>query len=113
AGEHFARARELGADGVELLVGPHAFEQHALWPPGGAAAVRAQAEAAGVAVASVRAGVVLDRPPHAADPAARRRAGQTLERLLDACAECGAALVLPLVGAAEVNGDTAVNALVE
>src|SRR5262249_9637142 len=50
AAERFAHARELGADGVELTVGPHAFEQHPLWRPGGAALVRSQAEAAGVAV---------------------------------------------------------------
>src|SRR5207253_11173515 len=98
-----AAARDLGADGVELTLGPHALDRHLLWRDGGPALLRAQAQAAGVAVPSVFAGFLLDQPLHAADPSARRRAGLTLERLLDACAEAGiAAVVLPLFGAAEV-----------
>jgi hypothetical protein len=103
AGERFARARDLGADGLELLVGPHGVEQHPLCRPGGSALVRSQAQAAGVAVASVFAGAVLEQAPHGKDPAARRRDGQALERLLDACAECGgSALSLPLFGMTDV-----------
>jgi sugar phosphate isomerase/epimerase len=114
AAERLPGVRQLGADGVELIVGPHAVEQHPLWQPGGPTLLRTQAQMAGVAVPSVFAGFVLDQPPHAADPAMRRRAVQTLEHLLDACAEAGiAAVVLPLFGGAEVDGDAASGALVE
>src|SRR5262245_6559753 len=44
-----AAARELGADGVELTFGPHDYEHHALWRPGGPASLRLQARENGVA----------------------------------------------------------------
>ncbi len=112
--ERLDLARELQADGVELRFGPYDFEQHPLWLPGGPKTLRAQAQAAGLALPSVYGGYFQQFPLSAADPAARRRHGQVLDRLLDACAEAGVAvLVLPLLGAGELPRDRASDLVVE
>ncbi len=114
ASERLARARELQADGVELRFGPHDFEQHPLWQADGPKTLRTQAQAAGIALPSVYAGYFHQFPLSAADPAARRQHGQVLERLLEACAETGVAvLVLPLFGAGDIQQEAAYRLLVE
>lgn len=102
--ERFTVARGLGAEGVELTFGPHGYDQHALWRPGGPATLKTEAAAAQIMLPSVFAGYFLDHPLTADDPAERRRAAGVLDRLLDACAEAGVgAVVLPCVGAADLN----------
>src|SRR5437773_1389264 len=96
--ERFTLARELGADGVELLFGPYAPEQHLLWRAGGPAELRQRAAVAGVALPSVLAAYFNEHPLGDPDAAARRRHALVLERLLDACSEAGISLiVLPLL----------------
>jgi sugar phosphate isomerase/epimerase len=98
----FAAVRELGAEGIELTFGPHDYEHHALWRPGGPASLRLQARENGVAIPSVFAGYVLDHPLTHADSTAWCRSRAVLERLLDAAAEAEVSvIVLPLLGAAE------------
>jgi sugar phosphate isomerase/epimerase len=100
--DRFAAARELGADGLELVFGPHDYEHHALWRPGGPADLRALARESGVAISSVLAGYLLDHPFTHPDSAVRSRSLSALERLVEAAAEAEVpVLVLPLFGAAE------------
>jgi sugar phosphate isomerase/epimerase len=112
--ERLAAARELGADGLELLFGPHGHEQHLLWRADGPAGLRSLAEAAGVPLASVFAGYFHERPLSHPDAATRRLHALALERLRDACAEAGVGvLVLPLAGAADLRCEGAPARLVE
>jgi sugar phosphate isomerase/epimerase len=100
----FAAARDLGADGIELVFGPHDYDHHALWRPGGPATLRQQARDNGVAIASVLAGFLLDHPLTHPDSTSRSRALSVMERLVEAAAEAEIpVLVLPLFGAAEVG----------
>jgi len=103
AAERLALARQLGADGVELLLGAYAPEQHLLWRPGGPAELRERAATAGVGLASVHAAYFSEHPLSDSDAATRRRHALILDRLLDACNEAGiATIVLPLLGRAEL-----------
>jgi sugar phosphate isomerase/epimerase len=89
--------RGLGADGAELVFGPHAHERHALWSADGPTSVRQAVADAGLVVASVFAGYFHEHPLTHPDSTARRRHALVLERLLDACAAVGTpTLVIPL-----------------
>lgn len=95
-------ARELGADGVELLFGPHDFERHELWQTGGPARLKGAVQAAGLLLPSVSAGYFLDHPLTHPDSLHRQRSAGVLDRLLEAAAEAGATqVVLTLLGDAE------------
>jgi len=114
AAERFTPVRQLQVDGVELRFGPYDFERHPLWQPGGPCWLRAQAQLAGVALPSVYGGYFHAYPLSVPDAAARQRHSQVLDRLVDACAEAGVAvLVLPLLGAGEPSGETTCQLLEE
>jgi sugar phosphate isomerase/epimerase len=99
---------------VELAFGPHDFERHALWRPGGPAGLRSQAEAAGVSLPSVYVGYLLDFPLTHPDTVLRQRSASTVDRLIEVAAEAGATtLVLPFLGKAELRLPADVERLAE
>jgi sugar phosphate isomerase/epimerase len=112
--EQFAAARALGADGVELRFGATTGEGTPLLQPGRPAALRSQARAAGVTLASVFAGYLLTQSLHTPDEEAGRQHAEVLRAAVTAAAEAGArVVVLPLFGAVEPRDELAVRALIE
>jgi sugar phosphate isomerase/epimerase len=112
--DSFARARALGADGVELRFGPQDIEHHALLQAGMSARLRSQARAAGILVPSVYAGYIASHPLSDPDTALRSRHAAVVANVVEAAAEVGArVIVIPLFGAAEPRDERDVTALGE
>jgi sugar phosphate isomerase/epimerase len=100
--EAMQSARTLGYDGVEVCVDRLDGNEHPVLAADGGGWLKEQAEAAGVAVASISAGVLSRHSLFSTNAAACHGVADLLQRLLEACRTSGAdTLHLPLHGASE------------
>ncbi|MEW6356129.1 MAG: sugar phosphate isomerase/epimerase family protein [Planctomycetota bacterium] len=87
--DQYQLAAEYGFDGLELVFGANKHEQDPLWTPEGVKEIKAQAEAAGIAVPSVCGGYYNQRGLAADDAELRRTGVEVLLTLIDHCADVG------------------------
>jgi sugar phosphate isomerase/epimerase len=94
ASERLTRARECGADGIELCFGPYEFDNHPFLQLDGAAVLQQRSQALGIELTSAYAGHLHDASLADADVVRRQRQISALARLIDASGRAGVRVVV-------------------
>jgi len=101
--EVFYEAARIGFDGVELNIGPD-YDRTMFWSEEGRREIRRMAEEAGVALASVRLGVLWRLSLSSEGEEVRREAVEIIKRSTAYCAELGAGFILVPITPARDEG---------
>ena len=91
--EGFAVGAELGFDGLEVCIGGD-YAESALWSPGGAEEMKAAADAAGVAVASLSPGIFARLHPLVEEPEKRAEGEKMMGKTIALCGKFDAKDIL-------------------